>query len=296
MEIEPNSSHQVPAPPRQLAGWIDLSQPSLCPCGQESLASGGGRHLIGPTCREKIERHIRRRFGAHRYGGRYAAEVPDMIQDCYQKLLGPGGLVSFQLPPGRDAGDAFGAWLWSVLRNYCNNKLHYLQAQPAVGSDDLECVPESRNAITPGQAFARKRICELSKCAVAHVEQNWRAKGVTGGERFDVILPLVYEEDADPQPAYERLGITGGHLRKLKHELRKEIRLESRKQILDGLVLEPEFEPELVELMIDRDIEALLEEAYPGGCPLTSLVTDRQAADEEATDEEVTDEERESKP
>ena len=50
-----------------------------------------------------------------------------MIQDCYQKLLARGGLDSFQAPPGREAGEAFGAWLWTVVHRHCNNKVHYLQ-------------------------------------------------------------------------------------------------------------------------------------------------------------------------
>ena len=301
MDTEPASSHQFSPRAAPLAGWINLSQPSLCPCGHESLDSGGGRHVIGALCREKVERHVRRRFGRHRYGGRYATEVPDLIQDCYQRLLAPGGLNRFQPAPGREAGDAFAGWLWKVVHNYCNNKVHGLLAQPAVGGDKLDSVPESRDAITPEQAFAQLRIRELGERAVAEAKEDWEAKGAIWIERFNVILQLVYEKEADTARACERLGITDLHLRQLRFKLTARIRLEWRKQILDGLELEPGIEPQVIELMIDREIEALFQEAFPGSSPLSCLgcqpePNDGKAKDEDANDEDANDEEPEWKP
>jgi hypothetical protein len=288
MEIEPTSSREIPLRVRPLASSIDLPRPSRCPCGQESLDTLRGLHVIGPSCREKVERHVRRRFGAHRYGGRYAAEVPDMIQDCYQKLLAPGGLASFEPAPGRETGDAFGGWLWRVVHNHCNNKLQYLLAQPAVGGDELDDLPESRDAITPDQAFARARIRELGEGAVAELAPSWQAKGPVWSERLDVILQLVCEKEADTERARERLDITDGHLRQLKLKLTRSIRCEWRKQIRDGLVLEAGLEPEVIELMIDREIEALFQAAYPGSGAFASLASEPEP--------EPTDEQPESKP
>jgi hypothetical protein len=274
MEIETTSSRQVPLRAPPTASSIDLSRPSLCACERESLDTRRGLHVLGARCREKVERHVRRRFGPHRYGGRFAAEVPDIIQDCYQKLLAPGGLDSFQPTPGRDVGDAFGGWLWRVVRNHCNNKVHYLLAQPAVASERLDSVPESHDAITPDQAFAQRRICELSERAVAVLAPSWRAKGPLWSERLDVILQLVYEREADTERARERLGITDVHLRQLKLKLTDRIRLEWRKQILGGLLVEPGLEPELIELMIDQEIESLFQAAYPGSSPLPSVASE----------------------
>jgi hypothetical protein len=288
MEIESTSSRQTPQRAPRLTGPIALLQPSLCPCGHELLDTRRGLHVLGARCREKVERHVRRRFGSHRYGGRFAAEVPDMIQDCYQKLLAPGGLDSFQPAPGRDAGDAFGGWLWKVVHHHCNNKVHYLLAQPAVGSDGLDSVPESRDAITPDQAFAQMRIRTLSERAVSELAADWRARGPCWSERLDVILQLVYEKEADTERARERLGITDVHLRQLKHKFTQRIRFEWRKQILEELVLEPGVAPELVERMIDEEIEALFQTAYPGSDPLASLVSEPEP--------EAKEEERESKP
>jgi hypothetical protein len=270
MVVEPTSSHEMPRA-RPQARPVDLPDAGLCPCGAGSLDRRRGHHVICPTCREKLERHVRRRFGAHRYGGRYAAEVPDIVQDCYQKLLAPGGLDSFQPAPGRESEDAFGGWLWRVVHNHCNNKVHYLRVQPAVGSHGLDSVPESHDAVTPEQAFARMRIRELSEGAVGKVAPKWSAKGPAWRERFDVILELVYEKEPDAKRARDRLGITDENLRKLKHELIDEMRLASRAQIREDLLIEAGLTPDAVELMIDHEIEAMFQAAYPGSSPSACL-------------------------
>lgn len=199
-----------------------------------------------------------------------------MIQDCYQKLLAPGGLDSFQPPPGREVGDAFGAWLWTVIHNHCNNRAHYLQAQPAVGSDGLEKLGESHDAITPEELFAQTRIRELSERAVAELAPSWRAKGPVWSQRLDVILQLIYEKERDTERARERLGISDEYLRLLKFQLTKGIRRAWRKQILDDLPLEPGLAPEAIELMIDGEIEALFQAAYPGRRLLPFLADEPQ--------------------
>jgi hypothetical protein len=206
-----------------------------------------------------------------------------MIQDCYQKLLAPGGLDSFRPPPDREVSDAFGAWLWAVVHHHCNNRAHYLQAQPAVGGDGLESVSESQDAITPEQEFARTRIRELSERAVAELAPSWRAKGPVWSERLDVILQLISEKEADSERARTRLGISDEHLRQLKFKLTKRIRHEWRKQILDDLIIEPGVSPEVIELMIDREIEDLFEAAYPGTSPLTSFDDDTETETETET-------------
>lgn len=278
METEQSSYGETLRRAQPLARSIDSQPPRLCPCGREPLDTS---HVLGPSCRDKVERHVRRRFGAHRYGGRYAADIPDLIQDCYQRLLAPGGLESFRLAPGREAGDAFRAWLWTVVHYHCNNRMHHLLAQPPVGSDGLEGVPEVHDPMTPEQDFARERIRELSERTVARVARSWRAKGAVWSERLDVLLLLICEQEADTARACERLGITAGHGGKLKHELRAEIRLEWRKQIRDELPIKPGLLPEEIELMIDREIEALFQEAYPGRSPWESLGSEPEDEDGE---------------
>lgn len=282
METERTSSRERMQRAQPSAGSVSVLQRSLCPCGGESLDSCRGFHVIGPRCREKVERHVRRRFGPHRYGGRYAAEVPDMVQDCYQKLLAPGGLDSFRPVAALEQSDAFGGWLWQVVRNHCNNRLKYLLAQPAVSNGGTENLPEQAEAISPEQEFARALIRELSEAAVALVAPTWRARGPMWSERFDVIVRLISEQEADAKRACERLAIDASHLGVLKLKLAALLRLEWRKQIFDGLALEPGLAPEVIELMIDREIEALFQAAYPGSDPPASLARAQETEEPES--------------
>lgn len=265
METESEASSWKPlGRERPLSPSIDPAETDLCPCGEESLDTTGGPHVIGARCREQVARHVRRRFGSHRYAGRYAADVEDLIQDCYRHLLAPKGLASFLPDPTRPRADAFRGWLWCVVRNHCNNKAQYIKTHPESGSDCLESLPESRDALTPDQAFARTRLRELNEEAVAQVEPTWRTKGPVWSERFDVILQLVYERDADAKRAGQRLRINDVHLRQLKWKLLEEIRREVRKQVLDDLLVDPGLEHESIERKIDEEIEALFHAAYPG--------------------------------
>ncbi|HEY8947108.1 MAG TPA: hypothetical protein VIM73_22845 [Polyangiaceae bacterium] len=233
----------------------------LCPCGEESVNVPYGLHVIGPRCRAQVATQVRRRFGPARFGGRYAADVEDIIQECYRNLVAPTGLGMFQAPDDGVKGRAFRAWLWRVVHNYCNNKADYLRRQLAVGTNPLKSVHESRHAITPEQAFARERIRELVEVAVREIEPGWRTTALMS-ERFDVILQLLSEQESHTERARERLGVTGNHLRQLKWKLQDEIRRELRKQIMDDLFLEPGIDRETVDCKIDREIGALFEAAY----------------------------------
>jgi hypothetical protein len=270
MEGESTSSCATLQRAPSLASSFARGLSRRCPCGDEALDGCRGLHVLGPRCREKVERHVRRRFGPHRYGGRYAADVPDLIQDCYQRLLAPGGLDSFRPVDALEPAEAFGGWLWLVVCNHCNNKLKYLTRQPAAAKDELTSLTESREVTTPEQEFARTLIRELSEAAVARVAPTWRARGPMWSERFDVVVRLISEEETNTNRACERLGIDQGHLAVLKLKLNRRIRREWRKQIRDGLALEPGVAPELIELMIDREIEALFQAAYPANDLLAS--------------------------
>lgn len=234
---------------------------SLCACGEAPIDKRHGLHVICVSCREQVVKHVRRRFGPHRFAGRYAADVEDIVQECFRNLLMPSGLESFKPDPERKRADAFRAWLWCVVYYHCNNKTDYFRIHQEIGGYAFDKLPERHAPMTPEQAFARTRLRELNERAVAVVEPRWRVKGAKRGERFDVLLPLLYEKEADTRRARERLDIDDGHLRHLKWELAEDIRRDVRKQIREDLLLEPETDPEPE---IDREIEALFQAAYPG--------------------------------
>jgi hypothetical protein len=280
--VQPISSGETLGRAQRMTG---LRERSLCPCGDESLDTARGMHVVGAKCREQVARHVRRRFGPHRFGGRYAADVEDLIQDCYRNLLAPSGLDKFQPAVGRERSDAFRAWLWRVVHNHCNNKEDYFRAHPEVGGDTLDRLHESRHAITPEQAFARTRILEIIAAAAAVVEPAWRAKGPKGSQRFDVIVALVCEE-IDVSGARERLDITSLHVRQLKWQLADELRPEVRKQIRDDLLLPPGSDPEAIEREIDQEIEALFQAAYPGSS-VSALFSSEPEPDAESNGEQL---------
>lgn len=275
-----------------MAGALE-KEANLCPCGEGPLDAGHGLHVVCVVCRDRVVKHVRRRFGPHRYSGRYAAEVEDVVQDCFRILLLPSGLGKFKADPERKRSDAFRAWLWRVVHNHCNNTAKsfrtcqgfHEQPEPDVAITPEQEFPGTRlrdeverrwrgkgpkaesDATTPEQRFARTRLRDLNARAVAEVERCWRAKGPKRGERFDVVLPLVYEMEADTQRARERLGIDDGHLRVLKCKLAADIRRDVRKQVREDLRLEPETDAATIERAIDGEIEDLFQTAYPGGDP-----------------------------
>jgi len=238
---------------------------SLCPCGEEPLDAHHGMHTIGVRCRELVVRHVRRRFGPHRFAGRYAAEVEDIVQECYQKLLARAGVDSFQPDPARKRSDAFRAWLWHVIHFHCNNKADYFRRHPEVAGCQFDNLPETHFMTTPEQEFARTRLRELNERAVEAIEQRWQAKGAEWVERFDVVLSLVYGKEADSQRARDRLGVDDVHLRVLKSRLTHAIRRHVRTQICQELALEPDLGRAAVERAIDREIAAMFQTAYPTG-------------------------------
>ena len=262
---------------------FDLPKRNLCPCGEESLDAWGGLHVIGAKCRERVAKHTRYHFGRLRLAGRLGTGVEDLIQDCYGKLLGPGGLDSFQPPIGREQGDAFRAWLSAVVRHHCINRRDLIHARPEEGGDTLDRVPESRHAITSEQVFARRRILEIIELAAAAVEPAWRAMGPKRSERFEVIALLLVEK-VDAKTARERLRMNDGLLKKLKSELKSELLPEVRKQVLDDLFLPPGLDPEAIELRIDQEIAELFQAAYPGSS--IALPSNDTEADAESKDEQ----------
>jgi len=242
----------------------DLIEVSLCPCGEEPRGRYREMHAIGVRCRELVVAHVRRRFGPHRYAGRFAADVEDIVQKCYQKLLGPSGLDSFTPKPEREQRDAFQAWLWTVVCSHCNNKLKYFKIRP-IGAVDFDDLPERCTTTTPEEEFVRTLLREMNQRAVAAVERSWRAKGPEWGERFDAILPLVYAKEADSSRALRQLGIKAGHLRRLKGLLTHDIRSHVRGEVREGLRLTPEMDSATIERRIDQEITDLFDAAYPEG-------------------------------
>jgi hypothetical protein len=244
----------------------DHCKTDRCPCGEEPLDAPFGAHVVGPQCRAQIERHVRRRFGSHRFRGRYSQAVEDTVQECYEKLVRPGGLDSFRPQPGKPRVEAFRAWLSGVVRYHCNNKGDYFKCRPdLVHGNPVDGLPEPLQAKTPAAAFALESLLTLALGAIADVEPRWREKSPVWRERFDVFLPFVLERDDDYGRAQQRLGIKYDHARQLKFMLDREIGQAARARVRDELFLEPGLSPAEIEARIGQAIEELLCDAFPEG-------------------------------
>jgi hypothetical protein len=262
VELEPPTSTcegsvlSEPMPPSS-----DEFDPPCCPCGVELEA----RHTGQPLCakhQQQIAGYVGRRFGRHRYGGRYASFIEDFVQDCYRKLAEPSGLGTFRPDASRERADAFGAWLGVLLRNHCNNKLKYGLSGVAVS---LDASPEPVHEMTPAQAFARQCLHDLLGTAVDGVEADWRAKGSKASQRFDVFLPFVLGEKAQYKQAQEVLGVSEENAKKIKCNLAEDTRIAARRLVRDTLDLEPGLDRKGIERRIDEEIGALFDEAFPPG-------------------------------
>jgi hypothetical protein len=266
VELEPPTNAWKPLGSQQLmAAPPDDPEDEACPCGEEPIGALFGQHVVGVKCRAQIEGAVRHRFGAHRYRGRFSQAVEDVVQECYVKLVRPGGLDSFRPQPGKPRADSFRAWLSGVVRNHCNNKGDHIRSHPDLDADPVDGIPEPMHAKTPAAAFAEEALRDLARGAVADVEARWRQKGAVSSERFDVFLPFVLERDDDYGRAQRRLAIKYDHARKLKFTLDGEIRRAARARVRDELFLEPGLSPAEIEAMIDQAIDELLCDAFPGG-------------------------------
>jgi len=193
---------------------------------------------------------------------RYPDELEDFVQDVYVKLVAESGLGTFAPPPGSGA-EAFRGWLYGVVRNYalCTIRRRKLRAHIALAKTEM--LPEPTDG---SQAFARRCIVDMVGAAVETVKNRWSAKAEGWHERFDVFLQFVQEKDSDYERARARLGISYENAKKLRHDLKEEICLEVRAQVRDGLLLEPGLDSETIERMIDHEIRALFDEAFPDNC------------------------------
>jgi len=259
----------VVEPPLHPPGPPGASRPTLrrskepiashCPCGEPVEARAAGHILCGKH-REQVLRGIRRRFGSHRYGGRYAHHVEDYVQECYEKLLKPSGVESFQPQPERPRADAFGAWLWRVVQRFCINKRVYLLCRPTEAPEDaaVECSHE----LTPDQAFARKCLDELLGLAVADVGAKWKTDSKKE-QRFEFFVSFLTEANHEYEQAELELGVSNVNAKQIRHKLAKDVRHAARRRVRDTLYLEPGLEPAEIERRIDAEIQALLDAAFP---------------------------------
>jgi hypothetical protein len=263
VELETTGVREPLGGENPLVAPVDDPGTVACRCGEEPIDTSFGQHVVGPKCRAQIARDVRHRFGAQRYGGRLYQFVEDVVQECYEKLVRPGGLDSFRPPPDRPPASAFRAWLAGVVRNHCNNKQKYWQVRPDLEGIKLDQLGDPMHAETPAQALALQSLRELKDGAVADVEPRWREKGAKWSERFDVFLPFVLEQDDDYERAQERLGISALNARQLKFKLAGEIGLAARSRVRDELFLEPGLSSAEVDARIDQAIDELFRDAFP---------------------------------
>jgi hypothetical protein len=280
VELGPPTNQWAPPHGRQpMVAPPEDAKAVACPCGEELIEPPVGKHVVGPGCRARIERHVSQRFGTHRFGGRFSRDVEDIVQECYEKLARPGGLDSFRPQPPKPLANAFRSWLSGVVRNHCNNKRDYIHCRPDLDGDPLDGIPEPTQPRSPQHAFALECLLDLARGAVADVEPRWRAKGADWSERFDVFLPFALQEDDDYERARRRLGISCELARQLKFTLRRDIREAARARVRDELSLEPGLSHEAIEARIDQAIETLLADAFPStdSCNLAFLKPDPDA-------------------
>jgi len=285
------------------------SKARACPCGEEPIGAPPG-HIIGPNCRALVTGQVRRRFGAHRYGGRLAHDVEDIVQDCYKKLLAPGGLDSFRPPSTRPLAVAFRAWLFGVVKYHCHNKLRDFQRRnrlidnpmpastTAAEAEPLAPVPEMVDLVTPESEWARDWLRALGEGAVTDVEVLWRGKGGPWSDRFHAILPIAVPLGEDYASASAVLGIPSNHARQLVFGLRGDLRKAGRARVEDELCLEPGLSRASIEAKISSAIRELLDAAFPNGqgLPWDFFAAEQEPEEGKKPERQRNDGPRESKP
>jgi len=260
-----------------MRGAPDTSKARACPCGEEPIDVRLGQHIIGPNCQALVIGQVRRRFGAHRYGGRLAHDVEDIVQECYKKLLAPGGLDSFRPPPARPLAVAFRAWLFGVVKYHCHNKWRDFRRRnrvtdnpkptsgAATDAEPLASTVETPDVVTPESEWARDWLRALAEGAVADVEVMWTKKGGSWSDRFHAVLPIAVPVGEDYANASATLGIPSNHARQLVFGLRGDLRKAGRARVEDELSLEPGLSRASIEAKITEAIRELLDAAFPGG-------------------------------
>jgi DNA-directed RNA polymerase specialized sigma24 family protein len=232
---------------------------AACPCG-DPLDAPIGRvargHVVCGGCRGRVERHVERRFGRHRYGGLFAGHVGDFVQDCYEKLHREGGIDRFAPPSEADARrDAFGRWLWKVVHNHCNVTFErwwrrLKEEQP--GSAELLAPPPP----SPEQAYLQQYGLTLVQGCIEKVQRRWEAEGKA--DEFRVLLAELSGDGSGYAEVAARLGISEGYARWLAHELRQGLRAARIEAVRDTLDLPWGLDPASAMARVEREIADIM--------------------------------------
>lgn len=245
--IDDTPSRSSRPPPSRI---VPIAAPAGSGSSGSGRASGRRPHVLCRPCRQKVERQVWGRFGGHRYGGRFAHEVPDSIQDCYVKLLREGGLDRFRPPEDTSALLLrFRGWLWSVVNNYCNGRLDQLtQTLP----------PQDRpwDPPAPEVAFQRQFSLTVMQSSIERVQRDWESSD--RGEKFRVLIGFIIGDGSTYEDVAQRLNVMVGHARVLVWELRRDLRAALRREVRDMLDLPPGLAPKLAERMIEDEVVAIM--------------------------------------
>lgn len=190
----------------------------VCPCG-DPLDVVPRRHIVCRECLRRVERHVERRFGRHRYGGRFARYVGDFVQDCYEKLYREGGIDRFVAPSDAEARrTAFRGWLWTVVHHHCNGVLAKWNRRL---DDDQPHAdePPPPAPLTPEEALMHQYRLTLAQGCIEQVHRAWSARG--RGDKFSVLIGFLCGDGSTYAQVAERLDVSVEHARVLVHELRE---------------------------------------------------------------------------
>lgn len=241
---------------------------ALCPCGsafegavdlRRKAANAGQVHGLCGGCQSAIERHVQRRFGRHRYGGRLADRVGDFVQDCYVKLFGPGGIAGFRPPEEVEARSrAFRGWLWKAAHNHCNLTQQYWRRRfdeldGKGAGDTISPTP----FITPEEAFTRDYCLAIIQSCIDEVRQAWERKGK--GHRFNILFGFLSEDGSSYSDVATKLGVTENHAHGLVHELRSDLKRARIEAVRNTLDLPPGLDPLEEARRIEEEIRDLMQ-------------------------------------
>jgi DNA-directed RNA polymerase specialized sigma24 family protein len=234
-----------------------------CPCGasvppaprsfdRDNRPCIGRPNVLCGHHHREVVRHVTRRFGSHRYGGRLVDRIPDVVQDCYRKqLLRDGVLDSFRPPLDEDLrAPLCSAWLWKIVHNVCNNAAKSFSREKRYQC--LGPIEPVSMALPVEGLLTAEFLMSVHREAMNTVREKWKERNEL--DEFVLLEPLLFECDIPHAAVANVLGVTVGHLNVKLTRLRKEVRRIERKAIVDNLHLGPNADVATEERAFRREL------------------------------------------
>lgn len=175
-----------------------------------------------------------------RRSGKSPEDAEDLVQGFFAQAIEKGWIGDADPARGR-----FRTFLLAALKHHASHEAEKARAQkrggerPPIPFDTAD--GERRYAMepateeTPERLFERRFALETLDRALARTAERARAGPPERAERFEALLPLLWDEGPAQREVAERLGISETAVKVALHRLRAQVREDLRAEVAETL-------------------------------------------------------------